>query len=232
MSAGPAPQEGLRAYTVPSTWVYSRIDGFREYQPVTAKQPYDRVVGLITPEGEELWVPPKVHPDTTSAYDRRSVSERTLPFDDVKAERIASYFRGFLSDDETTHEGNSNCHRFAGWVLGQTDRNLTDRHAFADGIVRTGERTEENQAVGQLGVVGYKLGGVVPIAHHSYIGLGKDTDESLQVMWMNGHMGIARYSGLEQFYKKWDGGMLRTLRGKVGLGRYALKNSEPQSANS
>lgn len=217
---------GLTAYTVQSRWIgeytnrYSNPE-FDHVERLTMRQPYRRIVGLLTPEGEDLWAPRTVPYDSTSEFVMEEARPEVLPLDEVQSERAVVAFRNFLADGSRKSVKYS-CEDFLSIMSGY-DRFRED---LAPSIVENGTPAQENLAAGQPGVFGYLEGGEKPVSLHAVIGLGEDRPECLQIMYTLGHMGIASYDSLFRLYRKRTGGLFKSLREVTRLGLYTVEAAE------
>ena len=127
----------LMARTVPSVWVTSQAPVNEGWHDVTLDEPYQRIVGLVTPAGEEIWAPTQVPRDANSSFDAADAAEVALPFTGLQADRIVRYFQSFLSQKTANSmRTDSNCHRFGAWMVGLEEEKYASTNGLPTRIAR------------------------------------------------------------------------------------------------
>lgn len=217
----------LEVHMVESTWVRQYSDQFDKPHDVHTKQPYKRIVGLAGPDQELLWTPQEIPADSSSTFDPTETTRETLSLPATMLDRVVEFFDENMSEGGfNPDEEKYNCHRFAAAVAGinHKENPFWPRNFVRE---RAERQTSDPLPLGQIGVIGATTGGEGQ-GMHSVIGLGEDRDECLQVMWTQGHLGIASYSDLLKFYKKHVGGALRSFRGITHVGLYSDPLLQPK----
>lgn len=219
----------LVVHTTESTWVRQWTDQFEKPHDVHTKQPYKRIVGLAGPDQELLWTPSEIPADSSSSFDPAETTRETISLPATMLDRVVEFFDENMSEDGfNPDEEKYNCHRFAAAATGinHLENPLWPREFVKEQNER---QPSDPLPVGQIGVIGAITGGEGQ-GMHSVIGLGEDRDECLQVMWTQGHMGIASYNDLLKFYKTYVGGALRLFRGISHVGLYTTESPSLESS--
>lgn len=190
----------LRLFTTPSDLVYG-LD-----RPTAV--PYRRIVGMSYGDGmpAEYWSRTD-HFGAAGAYDRDQATPETLAMPDHMAHKLISFFERYFAngrqpipttDGSRVAEGRVrdqyNCHRFGYWMRGSA---VASRVEFpeAPDFVTEGFAIQGGVPMGRHSVLGTPGAAV-----HSVVGLGRDSDECLQVLSTGGFMGIDTYQHILDHY--------------------------------
>ncbi len=118
------------------------------------------------------------------------MAERRLQLTPVLGRRLLSAMHK-LAQNETV-----NCHKFSRIMSGEPLRNnaedeepLIERPNVDTAVTRL--------ALGQVGVISTEIG-----VWHSVVGLGPENPESLQVMSINGELGLCSLASTRDFYER------------------------------
>jgi hypothetical protein len=180
-------------YTVPASSVAPTVH---------LPRPYERIVGIETPVDGVVWAS-SAHM-VSIAEDGSLISsvvrERALRLNAELYVRLAAFFDRFIRDGSQADY--YNCQRFARWMIGNVEASKSlgykqEAACFIEG----GELTNRNLNLGEIGVYGTKQDGLAA-PYHAVVGLGEETDECLQVFSAGGHIGIATYANVREFYAR------------------------------
>lgn len=196
--------EQITVFTIPERWVWD--------SSVREDTPYYKIVGLLTPEQNELWLPenPKEYMyggGYHQGYSRYDVAETDIILEPRQQQVLTSFVSRHLLKKQWYDVGLNqeayDCHWFASAMVGKmamkedTDTSLT----IAQQIIQDGKR-EDLIEQGKMGVIGSRINDEV-WAEHSYIGL--PDERSLQVMGMHGPLAIAPQAETIQHYREMSG---------------------------
>jgi hypothetical protein len=168
----------------------------------------ESVVGIVLPDGRELWLPQdpeayKFIAGYREGYDPQSVESRSLYLGDM-TDRFSQFFQEFLLgrewgigiDYQSGEEIKYNCDGVAFWLTGrQDDWDLKGAKRLAENVITQGERVQGVSAdMGKVAVVGAASGiKDKPIAVHSYVVIG----DGLAIQATGAHGRIVIASQLE-----------------------------------
>lgn len=184
--------ETLPVYTVPSTWT-------RPFHRPT-EEPYKRVVGMPN-NGEIVWVDPDMTVDPDGSYSPKDAEVTLIPSNPQFASRVVDFFSRYIADcrGENLSVDSYNCHFFGLWMNGGSNSNGRELRP-PDEMVDGEPAGDRRLALGQRGVIGLKFRGHTA-AIHTIVGLGIDSPDCIQVMAVDGHMGITSYeSTMDHYY--------------------------------
>ena len=185
--------EALTVGVVPSTWL-ARTAGRKH---VRTEEPYDRVVLVKPPKGGELLASPTHLKDPDAAYSETDIRLIDIPSNSLLTSRFTAFFGGFIcyASGEIF-----DCHFFANWMAGKGRPNTSSEYeGEADSIIRNGTVVDGGFRLGEQVVIG-GVKGNGPKPYHSFMGLGEDRDDCLQVMSTGGHVGITKIESMHRFY--------------------------------
>jgi hypothetical protein len=171
-----ASSETITLHTAPDRWLSFFL----------SDQPYQRVLTVIETDGTEHASP------AFDQYNPDDINRRELPSTPELSQRLADFFDTYLISRRGRRY---NCHKFALWMSGVEIPEVagdSDWTEIAEPMMEDGTRHEGPLALGKMGIIGHKMGGH-PRALHSVVGLGEDNPECLQVMGLNGYLGIDTY---------------------------------------
>jgi hypothetical protein len=145
--------------------------------------PYDRVVGIWRRNGESI--------QEVMLEDELPMAERSLRLTPRLAGRLTCAVNRMANGEAM------NCHKFSRLMHGiHLERTIQDEEPLVED--ESGCRQVVNLALGRIGVIGVEAVGVL----HSLVGLGEDNPESIQVMSVDGELGICPNEHILDFYQR------------------------------
>lgn len=191
--------EALTLFTVPSKWgLHSSVREGTNLQ---------KVVGVLTPDEREIWLPDSPNDywhsgGYSGGYSRKEAEAKRISIQDALAEKLVSFFEGQLLEMRWRDVGRTaeryDCHWFGFWMKGLLDRGNTtdDSYQMAKSVISNGTPVE-TVPPGEIGVVGVSFGRAA-YPEHTYIGL--DETSCIQVNGMHDAVTIAPQAETIQHY--------------------------------
>lgn len=184
--------ESINIFTVKEGWVRTPVG---MYTP-----PFDKLVGLATPDGKDLLVPGSNRDYVygggySDGFVREEVTERELAIGSQLASRLAQFFEEYLIGrnwvDVALTAERYDCSWFAFWMkeLIDDDASTDESLDMAQDILINGRIDDSPLNLGQIGVLGGSSEYHGPWVDHSFIGM--DGSLALQAVGMHGPIAVA-----------------------------------------
>ncbi len=192
----------VTVFTVPEGWWWetsvSRVNSYR------------KVVGIIAPNGDEIWLPDSASDyvyggSYSKGYSKKDIAEDSLALEADMAARLASFFENNLMRmrwvDQPRSAERYDCHWFAFVLRGamRADGVNDPSLEIAEQFIRDGKLDPRYLKLGEIGVVGLRNLNRVS-AEHSMIGLGDGN--CLQVMGIHDVVGVSEQIATAEYYRE------------------------------
>ncbi len=181
--------EATKLHIVPSTWLAPDD---------TTVEPYERVVGMETADGEAFWVSPFYWKDPKGRYREADIEQRVVHLGAKLETRLATFIDRFMSFCDLEAY---NCLLFADWMSGNDQpKPFTEYKEQAAAAVTEGIALDGGLERGEIGYFGGIKDGIAVQPYHAVMGFGSQSEECLQVLSMGGHLGIDSLDNVRRLY--------------------------------
>lgn len=172
--------------------------------------PYRRVVGISVGEGmpQEKWTPAR-NRNTLEVYSPSDVDMLKIDATERFASKLFSFFSKYYVEgpnqppqpeitgipyEYDPERYLTNCHRFGYWMRGSAVAQFDPLPEAPDFVVQEGIKAQPNFPLGKHAVIGSGA------AVHSVVGLGRETEDCIQVLGTGSNLGIDTYQNTLSYY--------------------------------